>query len=139
MENDNNLVTSHSSDSCQCEEENNLKTDINNFNYTNTRCNPYINFNNMKIEIDKNFENCLVNEDNIFPDYINKKLILSELASLSGILNSNLFFNRNSIKSIQTFSDKKIHASFLTPKFEIIFNHLDFKTFIVKDIINVSK
>ena len=54
--------------------------------------------------------------------FLDKSLIIFELNEIIDIINTNLFFNNISIKSV--YSNK----NFLTPKFEIVFANLNYKS-----------
>ncbi len=71
--------------------------------------------------------------ENIVPIYLNKLIIVKELCEVIDIIKTNLFFNQISIKSIITENNN----NFITPKFEIVFTHLQFKTVLLKELTEV--
>lgn len=67
---------------------------------------------------------------NIF--YLNKYNTYIELNNISEIIQKNLFFTEISLKSISSGN-----ANFLTPKYEVLFDYMNFESLITKQILTV--
>ena len=72
-------------------------------------------------------------DENILPEFLNKDIIVKELRDVIEGIKSNFWYDRISLKMITTPTGK----SFITPKFEIYLNQMNFKTLIIKELIKV--
>jgi hypothetical protein len=61
--------------------------------------------------------------------YLDKYNTYRELNSISEIIKKNLFFTEISLKMVD---------SHITPKYEVLFDHMNFESLITKQIIKVS-